>query len=116
MAVAAAQGNAGLNAMFDDALRAQMHTGYPGASGTANQFGDTTRQVVTWSPAAAAAKLASNTPTWATVTAAGLVTHLSFWTTGGVYRGSMQLLVPKNLAIGEGIIFVELRWNITVDT
>lgn len=110
MALATAAANDALDAGLGTALRVQLHTGAPGASGTANQFGDTTRQVLAWAAAASGEKSSSNTATWSSVSAAGTVTHVSVWTTGGVYRGSAALLTPKVLAIGEAIVLALVKF------
>jgi hypothetical protein len=115
MALAKAAATLAVAAATDDALRLQLHTGAPGAAGTSNVFGDATKQVVAWNAAANGARTASNAPEWTSVTAAGTVTHVSLWTTGGVYRGSAALVTSKTLAIGDGIKFTALTASITND-
>lgn len=115
MSLATANANTALDSALVDALRVQLHVGAPGAAGTSNQFGDTTRQVVSWSAAASGEKAASNTPTWSPVSAAGTVTHVSLWTTGGVYRGSAQLLKTRALEIGDSLVLASLKFTSTHD-
>jgi hypothetical protein len=86
------------------AFYCKLHTGDPGAAGTANAFGDTTRQVATFAAADADGTIETSADMgWSAVSAAGTVTHVSFWSavTGGTFLGSDDLATGRTLAIGD---------------
>lgn len=86
------------------AFYAKLHTADPGATGATAAFGDATRQSVTFSAAAADGTITNSANVdWTNVTAAGTVTHVSFWSasTGGTFLGSDDLAVPRLLAIAD---------------
>lgn len=58
----------------------KLHTGDPGAAGTSNASGNTTRQQITWSAAASGSKSMSGTLSWS-AWAAGTetISHISIW-------------------------------------
>lgn len=58
----------------------QLHTGDPGASGTANVAAETDRMQATWSAAASGTKSNSGAITWTAVAASEDYTHFSVWT------------------------------------
>lgn len=72
----------------------QMHTGDPGALGTANKAADLSRYGVTWGACSATTGAAANTATitLTTVSTTETYTHFSEWTTGtdgtGVFLAS----------------------------
>lgn len=82
----------------------KLHTADPGAAGATAAFGDATRQAGTFSAAATDGTITTSADTnWTNVTAAGTVTHVSFWSavTGGSFLGSDDLAVPRTLSIGD---------------
>ena len=82
----------------------KLHTGDPGAAGTTAAFGDTTRKGATFSAAAGDGTITTSADVdWTNVSAAGTVTHVSFWSasSGGTYLGSDDLTTPRTLAIGD---------------
>lgn len=82
----------------------KLHTADPGAAGATAAFGDATRQSVTFSAAAADGTITNSADVnWTNVTAAGTVTHVSFWSasTAGSFLGSDDLATPRTLAIGD---------------
>jgi hypothetical protein len=82
----------------------KLHTGDPGAAGTANAFGDTTRKQATFAAAQADGTITTSANIdWTAVTAAGTVSHVSFWdaSTGGNFLGSDDLATPRTLAIDD---------------
>ena len=82
----------------------KLHTADPGAAGATAAFGDSTRQSTTFAAAAADGTITNSADVnWTNVTAAGTVTHVSFWSavTGGIFLGSDDLAVPRQLAIGD---------------
>lgn len=82
----------------------KLHTGDPGASGTANTSANTTRVAAAWGSAATGSKAISNTPSWATW-AAGTetITHVSVWdaSTAGNFRYSFALTASKTVTNGD---------------
>lgn len=114
--LAAAIAQSMLNALCRNVAWAQpaaffvkLHTADPGAAGATAAFGDATRQQVTFAAAAADGTITNSADiNWNNVTAAGTVTHVSFWSavTGGTFLGSDDLAVPRALAIGDGFTIV----------
>jgi hypothetical protein len=74
----------------------QLHTGSPGASGTANiaTGSGATRQAVSWAAESGGIIVASTSVVWSVV--AGTYTHVSFWTalTGGTFCASDDFPSP----------------------
>ena len=82
----------------------KLHTADPGAAGATAAFGDATRQSVTFSAAASDGTITNSADVnWTNVSAAGTVTHVSFWSavSAGVFLGSDDLATPRTLAIGD---------------
>lgn len=82
----------------------KLHTADPGVDGTTAPFGDTTRKAATFSAAAANGTITTSADiNWTNVSAAGTVTHVSFWdaSTAGAFLGSDDLAVSRVLAIGD---------------
>jgi hypothetical protein len=82
----------------------KLHTGDPGAAGANNAFGDATRKQATFSAAVADGTITTSADiNWTNVSAAGTVSHVSFWdaSTGGTFLGSDDLATPRALAIGD---------------
>jgi hypothetical protein len=70
---------------------AKLHTGDPGAAGTANAATETTRQEVTFGSAATTGAIANTVAVeWTSVSTTETYTHYSLWTasTGGTFLGS----------------------------
>jgi hypothetical protein len=86
------------------AFYVQLHTGDPGAAGTSNVAGNTTRQAVTFGSAAATGAI-SNTAAveWTSVSTTETYTHVSFWTasTNGTFLGSDDLSSSAAMTAGE---------------
>lgn len=65
------------------AVYVQLHTGDPGAAGTANVSGVTTRNAITWNAPSTGGGVVSMTlaslSTW-TMTGSETITHVSLWT------------------------------------
>jgi len=82
----------------------KLHTADPGAAGATAAFGDATRQSGTFAAAASDGTITTSADVnWTSVTAAGTVTHVSFWSaaTAGTFLGSDDLATPRTLAIGD---------------
>ena len=102
-----------LNALLDVVCRSvaydvtafyvKLHTGDPGAAGTSNAAGETTRKLATFSAASGGAITTSAALEWTNVPAAETISHVSFWdaSSGGTFLGSDDLATPRLLAIGD---------------
>lgn len=102
--IAVSYANSALDTIGTAAGFAQLHTGDPGAAGTANPSSVTTREAVTWALAANGAKSISNQPSWGTWagTSPETITHVSFWTlaSGGNFVTSVALVSPVTITTG----------------
>lgn len=79
LSVAAA--NAALSALVATYTWVQLHTGPPGANGTANVAVETDRVQVTWSAPSAGAATNTNALIWVGVAGTEDYTHASIWST-----------------------------------
>jgi hypothetical protein len=92
------------------AVWAKLHTGDPGAAGTANAATETTRQQVTFGSAATTGAIANTAAAeWTSVSTTETYTHYSLWTdeTAGTFIGSGTVTggavtAGNNFAIGIG--------------
>ena len=91
-------------------LYAKLHTGDPGAAGTANPAAVTARQAVTMT-AASGGSMSLNTVagSW-TMTATETITHLSIWddATTGNFRWSLAVTTPRNVVSGDTLTLTTL--------
>lgn len=82
--------NTFLDGLDDDWV--QLHIGDPGAAGTANPAGNTTRKAVSWAAASGGAKTTDTAITWTTgeVVSSEDYTHATLWSesTGGTFVAS----------------------------
>lgn len=106
-----------MNAMIDAGLRsagtnltavtqayAQLHTGDPGAAGTANiSAGSTTRVAINHSAVAGGSMALSNSPQWTNGGTSETVTDISVWSasTGGTLLYTIQLTASKGWGSGD---------------
>jgi hypothetical protein len=112
MAVGLAVGQA--NAILDALCRSvawvepisfnvKLHIGDPGAAGTANPAGETTRKAATFSAAASGAITTSADLAWTNVSTTETYSHISFWSdiAAGTFLGSDALNVAKAVTAGD---------------
>lgn len=92
----------------------QLHTGDPGASGTANVATETTREQATWTTGAAAASN-NGALSWTSVAGTEDFTHFSLWTasTAGTFGGSgtvtaNSVTAGDTFTIGSGDLDISL--------
>lgn len=80
----------------------KLHTGDPGAAGTANAAAETTREEATFAAAAGGAMATDADLVWTSVAATETYTHVSFWTasSGGTFVGSALLALPRSITAG----------------
>jgi hypothetical protein len=83
----------------------KLHTGDPGAAGTANAAANTTRKQATFAAAAAGSMTTSADLIWTNVPNAETYSHISFWDTvgpaGGTFLGSDDLAVARTVSVGD---------------
>lgn len=96
----------------------QLHTnvGDPGASGTSNVAGVTTRPAATWAAASAGSKSISNTPTWAGWAGGSqTISYISEWdaSTAGNFLFSATLTTPKAVTNGDTLTLSSLTFALT---
>lgn len=110
--LAAAQANAYLNVYRNTAASAiatvfvQLHTGDPGAAGTANVSALTTRNQITWS-AASAGSMALSTLSSFSMTTSETISHVSLWTasSAGTFLQSCALTASVPVINGSTLSF-----------
>lgn len=82
----------------------KLHTADPGVAGATAPFGDTTRQLAAFAAAAADGTITTSADVnWTNLSAAGTITHVSFWSasSAGQFLGSDDLAVARTVAIGD---------------
>lgn len=99
-------------------LFVQLHTGDPGASGTANVSSVTTRPALNFGAAASGSQSAVATlPSWATWagTNGEVITHISVWgaSSGGTFYYSAQLAASKTVNTGDTVNLTSLTVALT---
>jgi hypothetical protein len=92
----------------------KLHTGDPGASGTANAAGNTTRIAATCSAASGGSITNSADVAWTNVSTAETYSFVSFWSaaTAGSFLGSDDLAVARAVAVGDN--FTILAGSLTL--
>lgn len=98
-------------------LFVQLHTGDPGASGTANVSSVTTRPAVNFAAAASGAQAITGTqPAWASWagTNGEVVTHISVWgaSSAGTFYYSAALTASKTVNTGDTLTLTTLGVSI----
>ncbi len=97
----------------------QLHTGDPGASGTANVSQHTTRASLTLAAPSGGSSSASGTPSW---TISGLtapttesITHISLWSasSAGTFYYSAALSASKSVTNGDTLNLTALTFALT---
>jgi uncharacterized membrane protein len=107
--IAVGQANAMLDAYVrnvsyagNSAVWVKFHIGDPGAAGTSNAAGETTRKQATFGTSAASGTIANTVALlWTSVSTSEYYTHFSIWTasTGGTFLGSGTITAG---AVGAG--------------
>lgn len=108
--------NTMLTSLTAASLYIKLHTGDPGAAGTANPSSVTTRENVTWGAPTSGITTASNQPAWSSWSGTNgeIVTDLSFWTasSGGTFATSMNLTSPVTMDTGNSITLTTISIRI----
>ncbi len=98
-------------------LYVKLHTGDPGASGTANASANTTRVALTWSAASGGSKSITTTlPVWATwASGSETISHISVYdaSTAGNFRFSAALTVSKAIVNGDTLTLSSLSFALS---
>jgi hypothetical protein len=101
----------GVTTMF-----AQLHTGDPGASGTANVSSTTTRQAVNFAAASGGSQSLTGTTQWTSWagTNGEVVTHISLWgaSSAGTFYYSVALTASKTVNTGDTLTLSTLTVSI----
>lgn len=92
----------------------KLHTGDPGAAGTANASAVTTRQAATFSAASGGALALSNSPAF-TMTATETITHISAWdaSTAGNLLWTAALTTSKSVVATDTLTLTALGVSLT---
>jgi len=92
----------------------KLHTGDPGASGTANASAVTTRNEATWAAPAGGA-MALSSLTGYSMTATETISHISLWdaATAGSFLQSAALTTPKSVNDGDTLTLTTLTLSYT---
>ena len=104
--IAAATANGWLDSLT--AIYGRLHTGDPGAAGTANGSSEATRKAMTFAAAADGARAQTGTASWAGWSAGSqTITHVSYWSaaTAGTFLGSFQLIPVEGKPVTNGDTF-----------
>lgn len=98
-------------------LFVQLHTGDPGASGTANVSSTTTRQAVNFAAASGGSQSITGTTQWTNWagTNGEVVSHISVWgaSTAGTFYYSAALSASKTLNTGDTLTLTTLTVALT---
>ena len=98
-------------------LFVQLHTGDPGASGTANVSSNTTRPALAFGAASAGSQTAGTLPSWASwaATSPETITHISVWgaSSAGTFHYSAALTVSKTVTTGDTLNLTSLVVSLT---
>lgn len=92
------------------AFYVKLHTGDPGAAGTANASAVTTRQAVTWSAASGGSKSEASAPTSWSMTTTETITHISCWdaSSSGNFLFSAALTTSRSVVNGDSVSLTTL--------
>lgn len=105
----------GVNYTAPVAFYVKLHTADPGVGATA-AFGDATRQAATFAVAAGGSCTTSADINWTNLTAAGTISHVSFWSavSAGTFLGSDDLATPRTVAIGDNFTITAGQLTVAV--
>lgn len=93
----------------------QLHTGDPGASGTANVSSVTTRPSLTWAAPSGSSMASSNTPQWTNWagTNGEVITDISIFSasSAGTFYQSIQLTASKTVNTGDTVTLTSVTMS-----
>lgn len=97
-------------------LFVQLHTGDPGASGTANVSSTTTRQALNYAAASAGSQALTGTTQWTNWagTNGEVVSHISIWgaSSAGTFYYSVALTASKTVNTGDTLTLSSLTVSV----
>lgn len=98
------------------AFYVKLHIGDPGASGTANAAGNTTRVAATFSAASGGAIQNSADVNWTSVSTSETYSHVSFWdaSSSGTFLGSNALTASKAVNSGDNFTIQAASLTLTI--
>lgn len=100
-------------------LYAKLHTGDPGAAGTANASQHTTRASVSFAAASGGSKASSGTPSWSisglTAPTTETISHISLWdnVSAGNFLWSIAVTASKSVTNGDTLNLTSLSLALT---
>lgn len=98
--ISAATANAFIDSITGS-VQTKLHTGDPGAAGTANASAETTQKAPTFGAASGGSATQSGTISWASWSAGSeTISHVSYWV-GATFKGSLALAAPKPMTNGD---------------
>lgn len=111
-------GNA-TNLTAPTAFWVKLHTGDPGASGTSNAAGETTRKQISFGAASGGVMSNDASVSWTSYpNGTDVLTHVSFWdaSTAGTFLGSDALAATRSPASGDTVTLAtgDLDLSLTV--
>lgn len=112
--IAVAQVNSLLDTLMGGAY-IQLHTGDPGASGTANVSTTTTRVLGSYAAASGGSKALSSAAQWTNWAGSNeTITHVSLWTaaSAGTFKQSYALTTGKAMTTGDTLSLNSLQTSI----
>lgn len=86
--MASASAATSLDTILAGTTYVKLHTGDPGAAGTSNPAGNTTRAAVMFAAASGGAKTSNSDAVWTNVSTSETYTHFSVWSTVGPAGGT----------------------------
>ncbi|MGW6502962.1 phage tail fiber protein [Nonomuraea angiospora] len=95
-------------------VHVKLHTGDPGAAGTANASAVTTRNQATWAAPSNGSMALSSLASYS-MTATETISHVSFWdaSSGGNFLESAALSASKNVTAGDTLTITTLTLSYT---
>lgn len=96
----------------------KLHTGDPGAAGTSNAAGNTTRQAASFSAASGGTITSDADVTWTSVGTAETYSHWSAWdaSVAGNFICSDDLTTPRAVLVGDNFTIATGDIDITLGT
>lgn len=111
--IGSAAANSALDTIASTYSWLQLHTGSPGAAGTSNVAGNTTRKQPSWASASGGSKSTNADVNWTAVSTAETYTHFTLWTASSAGTFGASGTVTAN-AVGVGDNFTLTSGNATL--
>ena len=110
--ISAATANAFIDSITGT-VQTKLHTGDPGAAGTANASAETTQKATTFGAASGGSATQTGSVSW-TSWAAGseTISHVSYWV-GATFKGSFALTASKPMTNGDTLTLSGLQISLS---